>query len=373
MQFIDLQAQQRQISAQLHAAMGQVLQHGKYILGPEVSELEHQLARFAGVEHCVACANGTDALVLALRALGISNGDAVLTPAFTFFASAEAIALVGARPVFVDIDPETYNVDVDSVAQQYQGHDNIRALIAVDLFGQLADYERLGQFCSDAGIHLIEDAAQSFGATNHLGQKAGSFGAIATTSFFPAKPLGCYGDGGALFCSDADIAAKLKSLRVHGQANKGQADDKYHNQYIGLNSRLDSLQAAILLEKLKIFPEELELREQVAQRYQSLLQHPKLVLPQVRAGNTSSWAQYTIACPERDRVIAHMQQAGIPHSIYYPVSLHQQPAFAYLEIDYCLPVCEDLQEQVFSIPMHPYLTAGQQQAIAQTIFAALEA
>ena len=372
MHFIDLEAQQRQISTQLHTAIARVLEHGKYILGPEVAELERQLAEFAGVEHCVACANGTDALVLSLRALGIGSGDAVLTPAFTFFASAEAIALVGARPVFVDISPDTYNVCIDSVAQQYQRHDNIRALIAVDLFGQLANYELINQFCRDNGIHLIEDAAQSFGATNHLSQQAGSFGAIATTSFFPAKPLGCYGDGGALFCSDAELAAKLKSLRVHGQANNGKADDKYHNQYIGLNSRLDSLQAAILLEKLKIFPRELELRDQVAQRYQLLLQHPKLRLPQIRAGNTSSWAQYTIASPERDRVIAAMQEAGVPHSIYYPVSLHQQPAFAYLNIDYRLPVCEYLQNKVFSIPMHPYLSAEQQQAIAQVIISALE-
>ena len=366
MDFIDLAAQQRRIKAGLSAAIEAVLTHGKYILGPEVRELERQLAGYAGVEHCVSCANGTDALVLALRALDVGAGDEVLVPAFSFFASAEAVALVGARPVFVDIEPRSYNLALNSLVEQYRRHPRARALIAVDLFGQLAAYPEITAFCQQHGLYLIEDAAQSFGATG-FGGRACSFGDIATTSFFPAKPLGCYGDGGALFCRDARLAAKLESLRVHGQGS-----DKYHNDHVGLNSRLDSIQAAVLLEKLKIFPEELTLRAQVAERYHQLLQGAELELPVLGAGLTSSWAQYTLASEHRDQLCAALQAAGIPTAIYYQRSLHQQPAFAYLAIDYSLPVCERLQDRVFSLPMHPYLSGAEQERICSVLLQALQ-
>ena len=366
MQFIDLQAQQQRIKQQIQDGISQVLQHGKYILGPEVDELEQRLAQYAGVQHCISCANGTDALVLALRALDIKAGDRVLVPAFSFFASAEAIALVGAEPVFVDIDRYSYNLCLDSLQQQYQRHSNIRALIAVDLFGRLADYQQIGEFCRQHGIHLVEDAAQSFGASREDGRRACSFGDIATTSFFPAKPLGCYGDGGALFCQDSGLAAKLKSLRVHGQGS-----DKYHNELIGLNSRLDSIQAAVLLAKLEVFDDELQLRAQKAATYDELLQHPQLQLPQLPPGQISAWAQYTIASKQRDNIIAQLQAAAIPYSIYYPVSLHQQPAFAQLNIDYRLPVCERMQDLVLSLPMHPYLSLEQQQRISEVVLRCL--
>ena len=367
MNFIDLGAQYRLIENTLNPSLLHVLRHGQYILGPEVSTLERDLARYVGTRHCITCANGTDALVLALRALGIGPGDAVMVPTFTFFASAEAINLVGAQPVFVDIDPHTYTICLKSLKEQYMAHSqlNIRAIIAVDLFGVLADYQALEKFARKHKLFLIEDAAQSFGA--HVNnRRAGSFGTIATTSFFPAKPLGCYGDGGALFCNDDALAELLRSLRVHGQG-----EDKHHNDRIGMNSRLDTLQAAVLLEKLRIFPQELVQRQQVAMRYQAFLQHPELTLPLVPFGHTSAWAQYTIATRMRTSILEELKSVSIPYAIYYPYCLHQQKAYADAYAHVSLPNAESLTSHVFSIPFHPYMSAADQRYIAHAILAVL--
>jgi dTDP-4-amino-4,6-dideoxygalactose transaminase len=369
MEFIDLKAQYATLGPGIEARIQAVLTHGKYIMGPEVAELEAQLAAYCGVSHAISCANGTDALCLALRALDIGPGDAVFTTPFTFFATAEAIALVGARTVFVDIDPRTFNLDPASLALAIAhasrfGKYRPRAVIAVDLFGLTADYARIEPICAETGLALIEDAAQAFGATNE-GRVAGAFGRVATTSFFPAKPLGCYGDGGALFTNDGPLAAKLRSLRVHGQGT-----DKYDNVLVGTNSRLDTLQAAILLEKLAAFPAELEARERVARRYGEHLKG-RLVTPEVPPGLTSSWAQYSVLARDgahRTAILQGLREKNVPTAIYYAKALHEQPALAslgYARGDF--PVSEQVSERVFSLPMHPYLTTGQQDQILEAL------
>jgi dTDP-4-amino-4,6-dideoxygalactose transaminase len=369
MEFIDLEAQYAALGPGIEARMRRVLAHGKYIMGPEVAELEERLASYCKVSHAITCANGTDALCLALRALDIGPGDAVFTTPFTFFATAEAIALVGARPLFVDIDPSTFNLDPSALVRAISdtardGKYRARAVIAVDLFGLTADYAKLEPLCAAAGLDLIEDAAQAFGATNGS-RVAGSFGRVATTSFFPAKPLGCYGDGGALFTNDARLAAKLRSLRVHGQGT-----DKYDNVLVGMNSRLDTLQAAILLEKLATFPAELEARERVARRYGEHLAG-QLVTPEVPAWLTSSWAQYSVLARDdahRSAILRGLDEKHVPTAIYYAKALHQQPALAslgYARGDF--PVSEQISDRVFSLPMHPYLTVGQQDQVLEAL------
>lgn len=354
MEFIDLKSQYAYLKSKIDKRISDVLSHGQYIMGPEVKELETALCDYVGVEHCITCANGTDALQLALMALKIKEGDAVFCPTFTFFATAEAIAAVGATPVFVDSDPRTFNIcssDLERRIQQVlkESKLNAKAVIAVDLFGLPADYYRIDPVCEKYNLKLIEDAAQGLGG--QIGNKrAGSFGDIATTSFFPAKPLGCYGDGGALFTDNDELAELLRSYRVHG---KGK--DKYDNIRIGMNSRLDTIQAAILLEKLSAFPEELKARNNAAQDYSEKLTG-KFISPYVPASYTSSWAQYTVLAEDREAAMAEFKEKGVPTVIYYRTCMHQQPVFKHL--GYCdedFPVASKLADSVFSLPMHGYL------------------
>ena len=367
MQFIDLKKQYRQIEEKINARIQAVLNHGAYIMGPEVFELEERLADYVGVKHCISCANGTDALQLALMARGIGPGDSVFTTPFTFFATAEAIAIVGATPVFVDIDEATYNIcpkNLEAAISSYADTNTTpKAIIAVDLFGQPANYQEIERIATENGLYLIEDGAQGFGGEIN-GRKACSFGDVATTSFFPAKPLGCYGDGGALFTNNDELAETLVSLRVHG---KGQ--DKYDNVRLGLNSRLDTLQAAILLEKFAIFPEEVTLRNEVADTYSQALAD-NFVVPVVKEGFVSSWAQYTVRHKSlpRDEIMEKAKEAGVPTAVYYAASLHQQTAFKYLNIPKkSFPVSDKVQEEVFSLPMHPYLPGQDQVDIIEAL------
>ena len=361
MQFIDLQAQYRHLKQRIDKRIQAVLDHGKYIMGPEVQELEQKLAEFTGVKHAITCANGTDALTLCMMVLDIKPGDAVFCPAFTFFATAEAIAFAGATPVFVDSDAETFNicpVDLQKRIEDVlaQGELKPKAIIAVDLFGLPADYPALEAIAQKYQLKLIEDAAQGFGCsiTDKQGncRKSGSFGDIATTSFFPAKPLGCYGDGGAVFTNNDEYASLLKSYRVHGKGS-----DKYDNVRIGINSRLDTIQAAILLEKLAVFPQELDARNSVAAYYNTALS-ARYKTPEIPSGYTSAWAQYTVVSEARDKAMNEYKAKGIPTVVYYATCMHQQSAFSHLGYkaeDF--PVALKLSQTVFSLPMHPYLKA----------------
>ncbi len=368
--FIDLQAQRRRLGHRIDEAVGRVLNHGRFIMGPEVMALEARLAAFAGVKHVVSCASGTDALQLPLMAWGIGPGDAVFVPSFTFAATAEVVALVGATPVFVDILDDSFNIDPASLdaaisAVLAEGQLRPAAVIPVDLFGQPADYDLLQPIADAHGLRLLSDAAQSFGATLR-GRRAGSFGDAASTSFFPAKPLGCYGDGGAIFTDDDDLVATLRSLRVHGQGS-----DKYDNVRIGMNGRLDTMQAAILLEKLEIFEDEIAERQTVADRYAEALSDA-VETPTVAAEAVSAWAQYTIRLPGRDQVAARLKTEGIPTAIYYPRPLHRQTAYRdYPTAPGGLPVSERLAERVLSLPMHPYLDAATQARIIAAVLAAV--
>lgn len=356
MQFIDLAAQQARIRDKVDARIRAVLDHGGYIMGPEVRELETQLAEFCGARHCISCANGTDALQLALMALNIRTGDAVFVPSFTFAATAEVVPCMGATPVFVDIDPATYNMDPASleraIAQAQKLGLRPAVVMPVDLFGLPADFPAILDIARAHGMIVIDDSAQGFGGTIN-GRMTGSFGHITTTSFFPAKPLGCYGDGGALFTDDDDLAALLDSLRIHGKGS-----EKYDNVRIGMNSRLDTLQAAILLEKFAVYPDELDRRQAVAEKYTAAL-HNRFVTPHVPEGYRSIWAQYTLRArntAERDATMAHLKTQGVPTTIYYPRPLHTQAAYARFPTDpEGLPHSEAAAACVFSIPMHPYL------------------
>lgn len=353
-QFIDLAAQYQHLKTKIDARIKTVLDHGKYIMGPEVQELESELANYVGVKHVITCANGTDALTLAMMVLGIKPGDAVFCPTFTFFATAEVIAYEGATPVFVDSDEATFNIcpiDLEKRIQATIAEGELipKAIIAVDLFGLPANYPEIQKIADKYNLKLVEDAAQGFGGSID-GKRAGSFGDIATTSFFPAKPLGCYGDGGAVFTNNDEYAELLKSYRVHG---KGK--DKYDNVRIGMNSRLDTIQAAILLEKLAEFPIELINRNKAADYYEKTLS-VKYQTPQVPAGYVSSWAQYTLVSANRDAEMAKYKEQAIPTMIYYATCLHEQSAFK--ELGYKvgdLPVAEKLAKSVFSLPMHPYI------------------
>lgn len=354
MQFIDLQAQYQHLKSKIDQRIQDVLNHGKYIMGPEVKELEQSLAKYVGVKHALTCANGTDALTLALMVLDVKQGDAVFCPTFTFFATAETIAFQQATPVFVDSDEETFNICPAHLEQQIEkviaeGKLKPKAIIAVDLFGLPADYDKLQAIADKYQLKIIEDAAQGFGGEIR-GKRAGSFGDIATTSFFPAKPLGCYGDGGALFTDNDEYAALIESYRVHGKGS-----DKYDNVRIGMNSRLDTIQAAILLEKLAEFPVELKARNQAADKYTQELQQ-QYKTPVVPEGYTSSWAQYTLLSDDRDAEMAKYKEQGIPTMVYYGTCMHQQTAFkelGYTDADF--PIASRLCKQVFSLPMHPYL------------------
>ena len=365
--FIDLQAQRRGLGDRIDRAIARVLEHGRYILGPEVAELERQLAAFCGARHVIGCSNGTDALVLALRAKGVKPGDAVLVPSFTFAATAEAVALVGATPVFLDVAEDSFNLDPAGIAAGVTAAKAAgltpRGIIAVDLFGQPADYDALAEATAAHGLWLMDDAAQSFGAA-WRGRKVGTLAEITTTSFFPAKPLGCYGDGGAVFTDDDEIAGLLRSLRVHGQGT-----DRYDNVRIGINGRLDTLQAAILIEKLAIFPEEIAMRDRIATRYNEALGDVATV-PRLTPGATSVWAQYTLRLSGRDRDAAAKVLAGegIPTAIYYPLPLHRQQAYRHYPVaGNGLPVSDRLAGDVLSLPMHPYLDAATQDRIVAAL------
>jgi UDP-2-acetamido-2-deoxy-ribo-hexuluronate aminotransferase len=339
-------------------------------MGPEIAELETKLAEFVGVKHCISCASGTDALIMPLMAYDIGPGDAVLTTPFTFISTAEEIAILGATPVFVDIDEVTYNIDpaklkeaIDKIVSE--GKLKPKGIIGVDLFGQPADYEPIEQIAKEYDLFVIEDAAQAFGAT-YKGKLACSYGDVATTSFFPAKPFGCYGDGGAVFCNDDDMADKLKSIRIHGKGS-----DKYDNIRVGINGRFDTMQAAVLLAKFEIFEEEIALRDKVANRYSEGLKDV-VVVPEVKADRTSVWAQYSILVNDRNKVTTALKEKGIPTAIYYPKPLHLQVAFeslGYRKGDF--PVSEDIADRIFSIPMYPYLSEEDQDYIIASIREAL--
>ena len=364
--FIDLQAQRRRLGEPLNRAIQAAVEGGQWVLGPQVRELEEQLAAFAGVKHAIACANGTDALMIVLRAWNIGPGDAVFVPAFTFAASAEVVALVGAGPVFVDVLEDTYNMDPASLEAaialvKREGRLTARAVMPVDLFGQTADYRALEPICSREKLPMLCDAAQGFGATLD-GRVAGGIGDAASTSFFPAKPLGCYGDGGASFTNDDGLAELLRSIRMHGQGS-----DRYENIRIGVNSRLDTIQAAILLEKLKIFPEEIEMREAVARRYTAALAASNSIrVPHVIAGGRSTWAQYTIQVPDRERLQSDLKAKGIPTAVYYPIPLSAQKGYAHYP-SAGTPVSDRICKTVMALPMHPYLDAPTQDRIIAAV------
>ncbi len=372
MQFVDLNTQQMRIKDELDDRIQAVLNHGKYIMGPEVQELEERLAKYADVKHGIACSSGTDALLLALLSYGIGQGDAILTSPFTFIATAEVISILGATPVFVDIDPKTFNIDPEKLGEAIQDLKTSsltpKGVIPVDLFGLPADYAGVNSIAKEHDLFVIGDAAQSFGA-EYKGRKACSLADIACTSFFPAKPLGCYGDGGMCFTDDDNLKEIMQSLRVHGKGSH-----KYDNARIGVNGRLDTLQAAILHAKFDIFPDEIEARQEVAARYSNLLstEHGnRLSIPFIPDGYQSAWAQYSVLAEDeqhRSQLQAALKEAGIPSAVYYSKPLHLQTAFAdlgYREGDF--PVSEECSNRIFSLPMHPYLSNKDQERITALI------
>jgi UDP-2-acetamido-2-deoxy-ribo-hexuluronate aminotransferase len=382
--FIDLHAQQNRIRETIEARIRTVLDHGQYIMGPEIKELESKLAAYVGVKHALGCASGTDALLMALMTLGTGPGDAIFTSPFTFIATAEVICLLGATPIFVDIDSRTFNIDPEELEKAIIAlknndkslyplpltaltlHLTPKAIIPVDLFGLTADYDAIQAVTEKYGLAVIEDAAQSFGA-EFKGNRACSFGNIACTSFFPAKPLGCYGDGGMCFTNDDGFADVMDSIRVHGKGNH-----KYDNVRVGINGRLDSIQAGILIAKFDIFPEEIELRQKVAAGYsRGLGEESKVIPPQIPVGYKSSWAQFSVLARDeshRSELQGKLKKAGIPTAIYYPKPLHLQTAFTHLGYkagDF--PVSEDCASRIFSLPMHPYLPGEDQKRIVRLL------
>ena len=374
-EFVDLKTQQARIRPQIDAAIKRVLDHGQYIMGPEIKAFERDLAAFCGAKHAISCSSGTDALLIALMAKGIGPGDAVLCPAFTYTATPESIALLGASPVFVDVDAGTFNVDAKGLAAGLDAAVKAglkpKAIVAVDLFGQPADYPAIETFAAAHGLWVLADAAQSFGASLH-GRKVGTLGHITATSFFPAKPLGCYGDGGAIFTDDDTVADVMRSIRLHGKG-----DDKYDIVRIGVNGRLDTMQAAILIEKLKIFPDEIRARDEAASRYSNsntLARH--VAVPAMLPGATSVWAQYTVTVPggKRDAAAKAMKAAGVPTMVYYPRPVPAQEAYRnYPVAKGGVSVSDRLPGEVMSLPMHAYLTEPVQQHIAASLAGALEA
>lgn len=362
MEFIDLKSQYEQLKPQMDAAIARVLAHGQFILGPEVAELEERLAAFAGVRHCITVANGTDALQVAQMALGITAGDEVITPGFTYIATAETVALLGAKPVYVDVDARTYNLDPALLEAAITPR--TKAIIPVSLYGQCADFEAINAIAGRHGLPVIEDAAQSFGGTRH-GKKSGAWTTIACTSFFPSKPLGCYGDGGAILTDDDELAKVMRQIARHGQ------DRRYHHVRVGINSRLDTIQAAVLLVKLSVFERELELRQEVAARYDELFSRAGVdTTPYVEPGNISAWAQYTIRVDARDQVQASMKAAGVPTAVHYPIPLNLQPAVA--DKDAQLVVGDEIAAKVLSVPMSPWITPEQQTRVVDAVARALE-
>lgn len=369
--FIDIVEQRRRLGSKIDEAVARVLTHCQFINGPEVARLEQDLAAFSGAKHVVACASGTDALLMVLLAKKIGPGDAVLCPTFTFCATGEVVALLGATPVFVDVSEDTFNIDIaslkDGISVAKSKGLNPKAIIPVDLFGQPADHDAIAAIAEAEGMFVLDDAAQSFGAS-YKGRPLGTLGLATATSFFPAKPLGCFGDGGAIFTDDAELAETLRSVRVHGQGS-----DKYDNVRLGLTARIDTIQAAILIEKLKIFPDEIAARDAVAKRYNEGLGNV-VIVPRVEQNCTSVWAQYTIRLPDggRDTMASKLKAQGIPTAIYYPKSLHQQTAYRdYPVAAGGLPVSERLSREVISLPMHAYLDVPTQDRIIKAVRAAV--
>src|SRR5437879_6862264 len=370
--FMDIAAQRRRLGKSVDEAVGRVPAQCQLINGPEGTQLDAGPAAFSGAKLVVSCASGTDALLMVLMATGVGRGDAVLCPSFTFCATGEAVALTGWTPVFVDVDEATFNMDADSLKRGIATAISLglkpRAVIPVDLFGQSADHDAIGRIAEAEGIFVLDDAAQAFGAS-YKGRRLGTFGLVTATSFFPAKPLGCFGDGGAIFTDDAELAETLRSVRVHGQGS-----DKYDNVRLGLTGRLDTMQAAILIEKLKIFEDEITMRNQVAERYAQGLGNV-VTVPRVASGCTSVWAQYTIRLPQgsdRDSFAAALKAQGSPTAIYYPKSMHQQTAYRDFPVaDGGLQVSERLSEDVISLPMHAYLDEATQDRIVKAVRGAL--
>jgi UDP-2-acetamido-2-deoxy-ribo-hexuluronate aminotransferase len=374
MEFIDLKKQYKRIESSVQKRINDVLEHGGFIMGPEIKELEKRLASYVGVRHCISCSSGTDALLLSLMAYGVGPGDAIFTSTFTFISTAEVVCLLGATPIFVDIDSKTFNLDpaelqrvIEAGSQgkyEAQGIGNNvkpKGIIGVDLFGLPADYDAINETARRYGLFVVEDAAQSFGAT-YRGKKAGCLADVGATSFFPAKPLGCYGDGGAILTDNDELADKMRSLRVHGKG-----EDKYDNVRIGINGRLDTMQAGILLSKLDIFDDEVEARQKVAGRYSEALKD-LVTVPIVPEDYLSVWAQYSVLSEKRSQLMAGLKQAGIPTAIYYPKPLHMQTAFSYLGYRAgSLPVSESVSKSVFSLPMHPYLGEAEQGKIIDAL------
>lgn len=358
--FVDLAAQQDRLRDEIEAGIARVLAHGKYILGPEVEELEQRLAAYSGAAHCVSCANGTDALQIALMALDVGPGDEVIMPSFSYIATAEASLLLGARPVYVDIDPVSYNVDPNAIAQAITPR--TRAIIPVSLYGQPADYDAINAVAGRHGIPVIEDGAQSFGAT-YKGRKSGNLTTIGCTSFFPSKPLGCYGDGGAIFTSDSELAKVVHQIARHGQ------ERRYYHVRVGVNSRLDTLQAAILLPKLAILDDEIAARQRLADDYDAALTCLGLLTPRIAHACQSAWAQYTIRVRDREAVQSALKEIGIPTAVHYPLPLNRQPAVA--DAAAHLPEGDRAAKEVLSLPMHPYMGVPVRDKILAALAAAL--
>jgi UDP-2-acetamido-2-deoxy-ribo-hexuluronate aminotransferase len=365
MEFIDLKAQYRELKESIHSRIERVLEHGQYIMGPEVKELEERLAAYTGARHCISVASGTEALLISLMALGIKAGDEVITTPFTFVATAEVIALLGATPVFVDIEPDTCNIDVDLIEPAITP--KTKAIMPVSLYGQPADMDEINAIAARHGLPVIEDAAQSFGA-EYKGRKSCNLSTIGCTSFFPSKPLGCYGDGGAIFTSDDALAKAMREIRIHGQ------ERRYHHTRIGVGGRMDTLQCAIVLAKLERFDWEVGQRQEIGARYTRLFtglgasRHPdtsKITTPSIKPHNTSVYAQYTIQADDRDGLATHLGNTGIPTAIHYPVPLHRQPALVWGESAY--PNAERASARVLSLPMGADLTEGDQLAIVQAV------
>jgi UDP-2-acetamido-2-deoxy-ribo-hexuluronate aminotransferase len=362
MEFIDLKQQYQILKPAIDAAIQQVLDHGNYIMGPEIRLLEAALAEYVGVKHCLTVASGTDSLEIALRAWNIGLGDEVITTPFTWISSAEAIALVGAKPVFVDIGVADYNIDVTQIEAAITPR--TKAIMPVSLFGQMPCFNSIDAIASRHGIPVLEDAAQSFGATQ-LGKKSCAVSTVGSTSFFPAKPFGCYGDGGALFTDNDDLAEKMRAIRTHGGVRR------HFHPLVGMNGRFDTIQAAILLAKLPTFPDEVAARARIGARYSELLRDV-CSIPEISSGNSHVYAQYTIRVPDRDSLGAKLKEAGIPSAVYYPKCLHEQPVFANLEYKWGdLPVSEKASREVISLPMHPFLTEAEQDQIVAAVKAAL--
>jgi len=360
--FIDLAKQQSRILPEIESRIAAVLKHGQYVLGPEISELEAKLATYTGAKHCITVSSGTDALLIALMAIGIEPGDEVITTPFTFIATGEVIALLGAKPVFVDIDPRTYNIDpqlIDAAVTQ-----RTKAIMPVSLYGQCADFDAINAIAAKHSLIVIEDACQSFGAT-YKGRKSCALSDIACTSFFPSKPLGCYGDGGACFTDDDALATKMRQVMNHGQ------DRRYHHPMIGLNGRCDTLQAAILLAKFAIFEEEVTLRAEIGAKYSKMFSDAcgdKIITPYIESQNTSVYAQYTIQIENRDNLQQALQAKGVPTAVHYPVPLNLQPAFASLnKMEGSFPVSEAVAGKVMSLPMHPYLAQCDMETIVSAV------